>query len=386
MANIESGDVLARLLEEFDFPIAPDDFIFYEIHALIEEDRASFEDEAFRRAIDEGISEHVEERTDVRAAIALRLRRALPRLDEGTRRIALRTIRTLEDMNAVLASVSLIVRAFTADVFRKLEEPSPSSETLQNEAEKWIERWSQGEILREQMMSRLKEIGRPAVGPLADMLFNDPEDRMASEAAIVTLGAIPCSSSARVLAHAIAEPLLAEDLEIQAYSQAKRLWPLQRHFMLYTLAPHDHEDIPFRWYELLIDCDELQVVDRILDELLTHGGEPEYREDLLALLELLRRAGDPDTEEKIVGLLNSPDTAIEAKGILEAFLGGFHSRKPSSGNPWVRAAQLEDLNRKYLAAARLYERERRAEALTELEAILKEEPGYPFAESLKQLI
>ncbi len=208
---------------------------------------------------------------------------------------------------------------------------------------------------------------------------------MAAETAIDTLGAIQCSSSARVLAHSIVEPILEEDLELKAYHYAFTLWPLPRHYILYTLAPHTHEDLPFRWFQLLVGCDELAAVDMILNEVLVHVEDPNYHEDLKALLELLHQSNDPDVEEKVVALLNTEDTPAEAKKLLEEFVATFQPSFKDARNPWTDAVKLFDLNRKYLSAAKLYDSGRPIEALSALNAILADDPQYPFAVALKQL-
>jgi hypothetical protein len=48
----------------------PEDFVLYELHRLIEEDRASFDDVEFRRLIDEGIRAHIEGNLQTRARLA----------------------------------------------------------------------------------------------------------------------------------------------------------------------------------------------------------------------------------------------------------------------------------------------------------------------------
>jgi hypothetical protein len=384
--NLESADALAHLFEDFDFHVEPDDFLIYELSGLIDDDRATFEEEAFRRVIDEGIREHVEERLDTRAGMAAVLRLAFRRLDEPGQRIAMRTIRALEEVDFPLHNVSLVVRTYTAYMFRRLQDAAEQDSNFEDEARLSIERWHKGEILREEMTKRLKEIGRPAVGPLADLLFDAPEDRMAAETAIDTLGAIRCSSSARVLAHSIVEPILEEDLEFKAYRYARALWPLFRHYILYTLAPHAHEDLPFHWFQLLVDCDELTAVDMILEEVLMHSENPVYQEDLKALLELLQVSNDPDVEEKVVALMNTEDTPAEAKKLLEGFVATFQPSFKTAKNPWTDAAKLFDLNKKYLAAAKLYDSGRTAEALNALNAILADDPQYPFAVALKELM
>ena len=63
----ESVDILSKAIAGFDFLVHADDFVLYELHRMIEEERASFEDEEFRILIDEGIREHVEENLAVRA-------------------------------------------------------------------------------------------------------------------------------------------------------------------------------------------------------------------------------------------------------------------------------------------------------------------------------
>src|SRR5205085_1802612 len=67
-------DTLVEAVGPFDFGLDDDDFILYELNRLIEEDRASFEDEEFRILIDEGIRTHVEENISVRCRMAYSLR------------------------------------------------------------------------------------------------------------------------------------------------------------------------------------------------------------------------------------------------------------------------------------------------------------------------
>src|ERR1051325_6866189 len=74
LPNPENPDALARLFDNFDFRVAPDDFIFYEVGQTIEEDRASFDDADFRQIIDWGIRVHIDESAEIRAQIAAILR------------------------------------------------------------------------------------------------------------------------------------------------------------------------------------------------------------------------------------------------------------------------------------------------------------------------
>src|SRR2546425_10257819 len=76
----------ANPLENFDYLVECDDFLLYELGRLIDEDRASLDDEEFRRVVDEGIREHVETRLEVRAELAMRLRAAGP---AGSRQVTL---------------------------------------------------------------------------------------------------------------------------------------------------------------------------------------------------------------------------------------------------------------------------------------------------------
>src|SRR5438876_78456 len=96
---------------------------------------------------------------------------------------------------------------------------------------------------------------------------------------------------------------IREHLEAKAYALVRAMWPLPRHYIAYSLKSHTHEDLPFRWFQLMIDCEDPAAVDRILEEVLVHAENPDFREDLQALVELLRQSRDPRTEEKIMELL-----------------------------------------------------------------------------------
>src|SRR5580765_3497841 len=93
----ESVDIIARTLTGFDFKLRADDFVLFELHRLIEEDRASFEDEEFRILIDEGIQQHVEDNLEIRAGLAGVLRNTISDMDSATQIIARRVIRALEN-------------------------------------------------------------------------------------------------------------------------------------------------------------------------------------------------------------------------------------------------------------------------------------------------
>src|ERR1041385_7075808 len=95
-------DELAGVFEKFDFQVEIDDFFLYELDRLIDEDRASFDDEEFRKIIDEGIHYHIEERLEVRTRMAIALRSSLSQLGPATQKVAQRTLRTLENIEMAL--------------------------------------------------------------------------------------------------------------------------------------------------------------------------------------------------------------------------------------------------------------------------------------------
>ena len=337
---------MQNLLQDFDYRIDCDDFLLYELGRLIEEEKASLEEEEFRRVIEAGIHEHLERRLDVRAEMAGRLR-----VDSNA---PARLLYAVEDIESPLRDIPEIIHSYTAYLFRKLEEcaEQPPDERLT---------------------------------AAADALLDSPGDRAAASLALDVLGSIRSASSARVLAHVISEPLLEEDLELKAYNLVLGMWPLPRPYMLFSLKPHTHEDIPFRWFQLLIDVDEPSASDRILEEVLVHGEDPDYREDLSALLELLGRARDPEKEDRILQVLNSEGTPRAAAGMLEGVLKTTEAQRTRSG-PWARLDRVYAANKKYLAAAKLFDSGKRAEAGRALEELLSEEPQYPFALTLKRLI
>src|SRR5262245_47435231 len=100
-------------LDNFDYHIPCDDFLLYELGRLIEEDRATFEDEEFRRVIESGIHEHIERRLDVRAEMARRLRATGSRPD--------RILRAIEDIESPLRDLPQIIQSYTGYLFQRLE-------------------------------------------------------------------------------------------------------------------------------------------------------------------------------------------------------------------------------------------------------------------------
>ncbi len=337
-------------LDNFDYRVECDDFFLYELGRLIEEDHASLEDEEFRRLIDAGIHEHIERPLEIRADVAARLRKS-PRASG-------RVLHVVEDIEAPLRDEPIIIESYTAYLVRRLEE-----------------------------CAELKPDER--IEAAADLLLESPEDRSSAETALHTLGSIRSAASARVLAFVISEPMLEEDLEARAYAHVRGMWPLPRPYIFYSLKPHTHEDIPFRWFQLLVDCEEPSAVDRVLEEVMAHGNQPDYREDLLALVELLGEARDPATEEKVLQVLNSEGAPQGAKHILEGFLKNTKTQRhkdTKAADPWTNLNRLYAANKKYLAAVKLFESGRTADASRKLDELLRDQPQYPFALVLKQLI
>ena len=336
-----------NLLEDFDYRIPCDDFLLYELARLIEEDRASLDNEEFRQVIAAGIHEHIERRLDIRADMAFRFRKAGRSLDK--------VLGVIEDIESRLGDIPQILQSYTAYLFQRLEQCS-------------------------------EEPPDERITAAADLLFDTPGDRSVAEASIEFLGSVRSAVSARILAHVISEPMLDEDLELKAYDYLRSMWPLPRHYILYSLKPHSHEDIPFRWFQLLTECDEPSAVDRILEELVVHGGDPTCREDLLALTSLLGQTNDPEVEEKVLQVLNSraPAAAVE---MLAAFLKTKTIRgRTKAEGPWDTLDRAYSANRRYLMATKLLDAGKKSEAKKAIEELLRDDPQYPFALMLKQVI
>ena len=189
-ALVEGAERIATALSGFDYGIHAEDFVFYELHRLIEEDRASFDDPEFRLLIDEGIRAHIESNLTIRARLAGMLR-AFQATDEA-QTVALRVVHALEDIDADLCNVAVLVRNYIGYLLSRLEsldEADPASDRI---------------------------------ATAADLLFESTGDRSAAETALGVLASSPSPVSARVLAHAVSEPLLDEDLEARAYAALKK--------------------------------------------------------------------------------------------------------------------------------------------------------------------
>src|SRR5262245_7215467 len=120
-----SLDALTAIIRDFDYQVDDDDFVFYELGRLIEEDRASFDDDEFRRLIDAGIAQHVEERLEIRAGLTEQFRAAVPRMDSGVRDVAMKVVHALEDVDVDLRNVAVIVAGYTGYLFDRLERLEP---------------------------------------------------------------------------------------------------------------------------------------------------------------------------------------------------------------------------------------------------------------------
>jgi tetratricopeptide (TPR) repeat protein len=350
---LQSFEDVAAVLEGFDYSLHPEDFVLYELHRLIEEDQATFDDPAFRKLVDDGIRAHIEDNLEVRARLAGILRSAS--LQGESRVIAMRVVHALEDLESDLSNVAVLVRNYTKHLLSRLEtiDAFPINEK---------------------------------VTAAADLLFESTGDRGAAEAALDILCNTQTPVSARVLAHAISEPLLDEDLELRAFKALKAGWPLPRAYMFYNLREHPHEDIPIRWFQLFVEMDESTTVELALEELRAHAENPDYHEDLAALMEVLHGCHDPELEDKILAVLNSSSTSPAALPFLQKFLEAHSPPARTTPNPWSRHEHALEANRRYLDAARLLDRGKLREALDVLEQILASDPDYPFARMLKEVV
>jgi hypothetical protein len=386
----ESVDILSKAIAGFDFLVDADDFILYELNRMIEEERASFEDEEFRILIDEGIREHVEENLQVRARLAGELRIAARSVDPKTRSVAERVIRTLENTLYDLRNAGVVVRTYTAYLFERLQSLDGMGPG-EGEARVMMEAWRAGEIPSSYLIADLQRIGRPALGPVAELLVQNPEDRNAAETSLAVLSHVRSMVSARVLAYAVSEPMLDEDLEARAYMALRSQWPLARGYMLHSLHSHAHEDLPFRWFQLLIEVDETTSSELIYEEMRMHGKSPTCHEDLWALASLLGNSRDPDIEEKVLGWINVPQTPEPVIPMLQEFLKDYRRpdaavATPGLADPWVQRAHSQEMNSKYIEASRLFDAGHFEGSQLALDQILAEEPGYPFAVMLSQMI
>jgi len=350
---IAAAETVAGILVGFDYEVERDDFVLYELTRLINEERASFDDPEFRALIDEGIRGHIEEKPAIRAGLAERLRSAS--LSGPAQTVARRVVHAVEDLQADLCNVAVLVRSYTAYLLGRLE----SEETA----------------LEDERLTMA-----------ADLLFESTGDRDAAETALSVLCSVNSSVAARILAHAVSEPLLDEDLELRAIEALKKLWPMPRRFMLYNLQGHMHEDLPLRWFQLFVEMDELNSVDLTLEELRAHGERPEHREDLSTLLTLLRKCRDPELEDKILGSLNMQDASAAMRELLGQFLEEYRPANNDSSRMWTERSMVVELNRQYIGAAADFERGDFETCRKGLDGILAMDPRHALASMLKALL
>jgi hypothetical protein len=155
MTSSKTQDPLAN----FDYRVGCDDFLLYELGRLVEEDRASLEDEEFRQVLDSGVHEHIERRLEIRAGMAQRFR--------SSGMTAGRTLHALEDIESPLRDIPQILYSYAAYLFERLEQ---CSEMQPDER----------------------------ITAAADALLDSPDDRAVAELSIDVLGSTPSAVSARV--------------------------------------------------------------------------------------------------------------------------------------------------------------------------------------------
>jgi hypothetical protein len=297
-------------------------------------------------------------------------------------------IRALENTGYDLRNAGVVVRTYASYIFERLQslDNTGAGET---EVREMIQAWkgtASVTISDGKLIADLQQIGRPALGPVTDLLIHAPEDRRSAEAALAVLSHIRSSISARVLAYAVSEPMLDEDLEARAYAALRSMWPLARPYILHSLHSHAHEDLPFRWFQLLTEVDETTTSELIYEEMRIHGKQASYVEDLWALASLLVHSRDPEIEDKVLEWINSPLIPELVVPMLQEFLKEYRRPEPAAGpDPWSRRARLLERNAKYLAASRLFDAGKTEQSDVALDQILKEDPGYPFAVMLKEI-
>jgi hypothetical protein len=328
-AMVDSTDLLAEYLEDLVLPVEPDGFLLFELGRLVEDGDLTFENDEFRLLIEQGILLSVDPDLDLRARMTESLRRNSAKMSPRARRITPEVIGAIEDADFSLDQVGAIVRCYTNRLIGELEattgdsaseEPADKEPAGQEHARLQIEAWKKGTLDRQALFRELEKSGSDQVPAVADLMFDSLDDSEAVDIALELLQTMPSPLAARVVAYMVSEPILEEAQEVRARQILKEFWPLPRTYMLYRLKQHTHEDLPFRWLELLIEMHELRAVDRILEELVAHARNENYKEDLLAILTLLDRSPDPGVIGKLLRLMTD-DSALEAPlDILEEWL------------------------------------------------------------------
>ena len=318
-AMVDSTDLLAEYLIDVDIPIERHDFLLYELGRLIQEGDPSFKNDEFRSLIEQGIRLNVDPNVEVRARLVESLRRSYRKMSPRARRITPEVIGALEDTDFSLDRIGAVVRVYTNRLFGELEDMTTDA-SHEDEARVQIESWKSGSLDRVGLMESLRKLGPACVPQVADMLFESLDDSTAVDTSLELLSLLESPVAARVLAYMVSEPILEEAQEERARSILKKFWPLPRTYILYRLKQHSHEDIPFRWIELLVEMGDPRGVDRILEEVVAHARSEDYKEDLLAILGLMDRSQDPGIVGKILRLMTEESAPEASLDILEEWL------------------------------------------------------------------
>ena len=173
-------------------------------------------------------------------------------MDAAARKITPDVISGLEDIEFPLYRIGAVVSSYTNQLFQKLESMPDSSEA-EDEARRLLEEWRGGKLERQTLMEELREIGPEAVAPAADT-------------ALELLSTLESNVSATILAYVVSEPILEEEQEERAQQMLGEIWPTPLPYILYNLKKHSHEDLPYRWFELLVATGYTRAVDRILED------------------------------------------------------------------------------------------------------------------------
>ena len=340
---VNSADLLSDVIADIEFPIPADNFTVYELARLTADyERPLFKDKEFRLLLEQGIRLHVDSSVDVRARLVERLRHQAPKMDAAARKITPDVISGLEDIECPLYRIGAVVSSYTNHLFQKLESMPDSSEA-EDEARRLLEEWRDGKLERQTLMEELREIGPEAVAPAADMLFESPDDRAAAETALGLLSTLESNVSARILAYVVSEPILEEEQEERAQQMLGEIWPTPLPYIRCNLKKHSHENLPYRWFELLVATGYTRAVDRILENWLTRP-----RDGVIPLVAIyLERPRD---------------------------------------NPWMEEIDWCQINGWYANAAQFFDQGIRSKAHQYLDIILQIEPEYPFARALARAL
>ncbi len=318
-AMVDSVELFENLVESVRFPIESDNFLLQELGHLIQDGDPSYEDDDFHFVIKQGIRLYVDPDVDLRAQLVGSLRQAYAGMKGASGRVAHTIIGAIEDVDFSLDVVGAVVQGYTNQLLRTLEDMT-EDESVEENARKWIELWTEGTLEEPALLERFRGIGSDGVPAVADLLFDSLEDPIRNNTALNLLSMIHTPVAAQVLAYTISEPILEEKQEEIARKILRELWPMALPYVLYNLRRHAHEDIPFRWFELLIDTDNTRAVDRILEEVVAHGRSDNYREDLLAILPLLDRSNDPGVAGKLLRLMTEDSLPKESVGLIEQWI------------------------------------------------------------------